>query len=113
MYDPSIIPLLVNVLAIALQTTVGSPGPAAYIALTVRNEETHSDFLRQAGGFSATDPVTVPDLTMPNDHLVESLLSVEDTQTVKVTDNIFTRTAELGQDASSQTVRIFKFRHKP
>ena len=103
---------MVNVLAIALQTTDGSPGPAAYIALTVRNEETHSDFLRQAGELPVTNAVAVKHLSVPGDHFAERLLLVEDTQTVMVADNIFTRTAELGQDASSQTVRIFKFRHK-
>ena len=103
---------MVNVLAIALKTTDGSPGPAAYIALTVRNEETHSDFLRQAGELPIANLVTLKHLTVLSDLVAERLLSVEDTQTVKVADNIFTRTAELGQDASSQTVRIFKFRHK-
>ena len=112
MYDPSIIPLLVNILAAALKTRDGSPGPTAYIALTVRNEETHSDFLHQAGKSPVASPVTLKHLTLASDLLAEKLLSVEDTQTVKVADNIFTKTAELGQDASSQTVRIFKFRHK-
>ena len=103
---------MVNILAAALKTRDGSPGPTAYIALTVRNEETHSDFLRQAGKSPVASPVTLKHLTVLSDLLTERLLSVEDTQTVKVADNIFTRTAELGQDASSQTVRIFKFRHR-
>ena len=51
-------------------------------------------------------------LSVPGDHFAERLLLVEDTQAITVADNIFTKTAELGQDASSQTVRIFKFRHK-
>ncbi|TBU52299.1 hypothetical protein BD310DRAFT_998891 [Dichomitus squalens] len=89
-YDPSIIPPLVNILAAALQSGDGGPGPTAYIAVTVRNEETHSDFLRQA----------------------KQLLSVEDTHTFTVAENIFTRTAELGQDAS-QAIRLYKFGRKP
>ena len=40
------------------------------------------------------------------------LLEVEETSTVMVSENVFTRRAELGQDASSQAVRIFKFRRK-
>ncbi|KAM5532252.1 hypothetical protein V8D89_014091 [Ganoderma adspersum] len=89
-YDPSIIPLLVNVLSVAMTSKDGGPGPAAYIALTVRNEDTHTSFLRQAG----------------------ERLEVEETTTIVVSENVFTRCAELGQDASSQAVRIFKFRRK-
>ncbi|PIL31403.1 hypothetical protein GSI_06104 [Ganoderma sinense ZZ0214-1] len=72
-----------------METNDGSPGAEAYIALTVRNEETHTEFSRQA-----------------------DLLEVQETNTIMVSENVFTRCAELGQDASSQAVRIFKFRRK-
>ncbi|KAI1793145.1 hypothetical protein LXA43DRAFT_1003064 [Ganoderma leucocontextum] len=89
-YDPSTIPMLVNVLSVGMEVEDGGPGPTAYLALAVRNEETQTEFLRQAA----------------------ELLEVEEANTVLVSENVFTRCAELGQDASSQTVRVVKFRRK-
>jgi hypothetical protein len=48
-FDPYLIPALVGTLHISLQH-----GADAFIALTVRNEDTLSQFLRTAGGFLAS-----------------------------------------------------------
>ncbi|KAI0699333.1 hypothetical protein C8T65DRAFT_659522 [Cerioporus squamosus] len=86
-YEPSIIPLLVSVLHVALTPRTQKHDPVAYIALTVRNEETIARFLCEAG---------------------ESLV-VEEVTAQLVSENIFTQSTELGQDAS-QTVKIFKIK---
>ncbi|KAI9057779.1 hypothetical protein FKP32DRAFT_1583224 [Trametes sanguinea] len=89
-YDPSIIPPLVNVLALALTPREDGAKHEAYIALTQRNEDTLANFLHEA----------------------EQLLSVEMISTELVADNLFTSSTELGQAASSQTVRIFRMRSR-
>ncbi|KAJ2984488.1 hypothetical protein NUW54_g10491 [Trametes sanguinea] len=48
-YDPSIIPPLVDVLALALTPREDGANPEAYIALTQRNEDTLANFLHEAG----------------------------------------------------------------
>ena len=55
-YDPSIIPPLVQVLALALRPRAGDKQPEAYIALTQRNEHTLADFLQQAGQYQQHPP---------------------------------------------------------
>ncbi|KAH9897817.1 putative methyltransferase-domain-containing protein [Cubamyces lactineus] len=87
-YDPSIIPPLVQVLALALTPRTGNRQPVAYIALTQRNEETLTDFLQQA----------------------EAVLSVEQVCAKLVADNMFTSSTELGQSAAAQSVKIFRLK---
>ncbi|OSD03362.1 hypothetical protein PYCCODRAFT_268392 [Trametes coccinea BRFM310] len=89
-YDPSIIPPLVDVLALALKPREDRTTPTAYIALTQRNEDTLANFLHEA----------------------EQLLSVEMISTELVANNLFTSSTELGQAASSQTVRIFRMQSR-
>ncbi|OBZ79740.1 Protein-lysine N-methyltransferase EEF2KMT, partial [Grifola frondosa] len=50
-FDPSIIPALVNTLHLALQSGVDDEDstPVAYLALTVRNGDTYSEFIQVAG----------------------------------------------------------------
>ncbi|KAH9849275.1 hypothetical protein C2E23DRAFT_870795 [Lenzites betulinus] len=85
-YDPSIIPPLIDTLVLALARPNRGNRRKAYIALTQRNEETLLQFVRQA----------------------EERLSVEIVTTSLAADNIFTSSAELGQSASAQVVKIFK-----
>ncbi|KAI0756301.1 hypothetical protein C8Q80DRAFT_1127820 [Daedaleopsis nitida] len=85
-YDPSIIPLLVQILHVALTPTDDSHNPVAYIALPVRTEETMSEYLRQAG----------------------ELFTLTQIDAILVADNIFTGVAELGLDALTQVVRVFR-----
>ncbi|KAI0360982.1 hypothetical protein OH77DRAFT_1492137 [Trametes cingulata] len=87
-YDPSIIPPLVETLVLALTQPHGGEKREAYIALTQRNEETLAAFLRQ----------------------VEQRLCVETICTELAARNIFTSATELGQDAAAQTVNIFRIR---
>ncbi|KAI0334344.1 hypothetical protein GY45DRAFT_1242518 [Cubamyces sp. BRFM 1775] len=87
-YDPSIIPPLVQVLALALTPRASHKRPEAYIALTQRNKDTLADFLQQAG----------------------AVLSVEQICERFVADNIFTGATELGQSAAAQSVKIFRLK---
>lgn len=50
-FDPGIIPALVETLSLAMTSgkAFSSKDIAAYIALTVRNEDTHSQFVNEAG----------------------------------------------------------------
>ncbi|TFK86583.1 hypothetical protein K466DRAFT_492516 [Polyporus arcularius HHB13444] len=89
-YEPSIIPMLVSVLKVALMPRVEQHEPVAYIALTVRNEDTISGFLQEAG----------------------ASLAVEEVTTQLVTQNMFTQSTELGQDAA-QTVKVLKIKRGP
>ncbi|KAI8990592.1 hypothetical protein BD414DRAFT_438344 [Trametes punicea] len=89
-YDPSIIPPLVNVLALALTPRRDGHMPEAYIALTQRNEETLSMFLRE----------------------IERILSVETISTELVAHNVFTGSAELGLSASAQDVKVFRIHYR-
>ncbi len=59
-YHPSTIPLLVKILTIALKSLDDEHRPVAYVALTLRNEDTMSNFLRQAGG-----PLSAPSDSLP------------------------------------------------
>ena len=108
MYEPSIIPLLVAILYVALSSEDLTKRPIAYIALTLRNEETMSDFLRQAGK-------CIRDRTLASSSeifLAEKQLTIEKICAIPVTQNIFTGTAELGQDSATQVVKIFKIERK-
>ncbi|KAI0778766.1 putative methyltransferase-domain-containing protein [Trametes elegans] len=89
-YDPSIIPPLVQILAVALTVRKAGTTPEAIIALTRRNEDTLADFVRQA----------------------EQRLQVETICTELAARNIFTNSAELGQPAHAQRVTIFRLQSK-
>ena len=52
MYDTSIVPSLVRVLHKLLHDEEGWISPVAYIASTIRNEETHRCFLQALGKFN-------------------------------------------------------------
>lgn len=51
-FDPSLAPALVGVLCMALQASPRSARKVAIIALTLRNEDTFSNFLQTAGTYS-------------------------------------------------------------
>ncbi|KAI0652448.1 putative methyltransferase-domain-containing protein [Trametes meyenii] len=106
-YDPSIIPPLVHVLALALRQREDGTEPAAYIALTERNENTLADFLRHAGERDLRRNSNISNVPF-----IEDLLAVETITTELVSKNIFTGSTELGQASSTQKVKIFKIRSK-
>ncbi|KAI0800674.1 putative methyltransferase-domain-containing protein, partial [Fomes fomentarius] len=87
-YHPSIIPLLVKILTIALTPLDDGHHPVAYMALTLRNEDTMSIFLRQAG----------------------EALVVSKVDDVLVARNMFTQATELGIDIGTQSAQIFELR---
>ncbi len=41
--------MFINILSVAMETEDGGPGPGAYIAVPIRNEETYAKFVHHAG----------------------------------------------------------------
>ncbi|KAI0828913.1 hypothetical protein BC628DRAFT_1361283, partial [Trametes gibbosa] len=85
-YDPDIIPPLVDILALALGSSKSRHRCKAYIAVAQRIDNTLLQFI----------------------HRSKERLSIETVATELAADNIFTGSAELGQSASVQAVKVFK-----